>query len=134
MASNNFTLNVNAQLSTPAGIVPIAFNLSVTQTGTAFERRLLTVQSEADGWTQFTKPTEMGDVYCMIVFNPATTPAGVAHLGVNYALTAAATYQPSEIPPGGGIILFNPAPTELYFSQLGLTSTTQDVEIFTLET
>ena len=125
--ANRITLNVSAQLATPAGIVPITFALSVAQTATAFDRRTVSVESEADDWTEYTVPTEVASVYLLVIMNPATNANAV-----NYALTAAATYQPAEIPPGAGVVIFKPSASQVFLSHLGGTGTVQPVEIMAI--
>lgn len=127
--ANRITVNCGVQLTTPGGTVPLSWTLGLDQTGTNFDRISIDVSAEVDGWTQWTKPTDMADVYLFALLNPSDNSNKV-----NYALSAAATNQPSEIPAGAGILLFSPDATELYFSHLGATSTTQPVEIFAIET
>jgi hypothetical protein len=116
------------QLSTPGGVVPLTATYSADQTGNAFDRRVLNVASETDSWTQYTEIAEIGTLGVFAIVNPSTNANAV-----NYALTGAATYQAAEIPVGGWALVYKPSGSQLYFSHLGGTGTTQDVEIFAIE-
>lgn len=126
--ANRITATLALQLTTPGGVVVMTGTYSADQTGNAYDRRVLNVQSEADGWSQYTEPTEIGTLGFFAVLNPSTNSNAV-----NYALTGASTYQPSEIPVGGWALVYKPSGSQLYFSHLGGTGTTQDVEIFAIE-
>jgi len=127
--ANSYAVTVQSTLRTTVGSLTFSRTLAADQVGTAYEMRLLNVQSDADGWTQYTKPTEMGTIKSLVLYNRE----GNAN-NVRIALSAAATYVFSTIAPGDWIKLSLPTTTTIFLSQTGLTTTTQDVEIQAFET
>jgi hypothetical protein len=126
--ANNYQMRLAAVLRTGGSVLQFARDLSKDQTGTGYDARVLAVQSDADGWTQYSKPGDMGDVRHIVIHNPSTNT-----VNVRVALTAATTYVTDDIPPGEFILKTNPAAAAIYLSHKGATGGTRDVEILAFE-
>lgn len=115
------------------GNSPIEINLQVggTQTGTAFDRRPIAVVSSVDGWTQYSKPAEMGDIKYLFVINPSTNTQNVNVATVDGSSNKITT---NTIVPGDYMKLAKPDPAKLFFNHAGGTGTTQEVDLFAVET
>jgi hypothetical protein len=123
------TVQMRFQANLRGGAMQPTFgaDASLTLTGTGFDCRALSVQSDADGWTQYTMPTEMADIRILAIHNLS----GNTH-NVRVALTAAATYVTNEIPPGSFCVLCKPTAASIYISHKGGTGLVRSVEILAI--
>jgi len=122
--ANKYNLSLQSDLKTEVATLQFNRTLSVTPTSQGYDAKPLSVQSDADGWTQYSKPAEMADIKALVIYNPSTNTNNV-----RVALTAAATYVTDEIAPGDWIKKAIPAAASIYISHKGGTGTTQNVEI-----
>lgn len=129
--SNLISIELKMRLTSGISAIELRGQITESQTGTAFDRRPVSVVSSADGWTQYSVPTEMGDAKYIAVRNPSTNANNVALATLDGSSNKVTT---DTIVPGGLVLLSKRDKTKIYLNHAGGTGTTQELDVFSIET
>lgn len=128
--SNNIAASLQLRLTAGISAIELHGQLNLAQVGSAFDRRPKEVMSTADGWTQYTVPTEIGTLFKLAIINPSTNTNAVDVATVDGSANKIVT---NTIPAGDFILLCKPDKTKIYLRHAGGTGTVQEVDVFAIE-